>query len=304
MMRFAYIAVLFVFAGCCSFDNCSSSRFNIATFNLRVPADKGKNSLPARIPRIIHVIKTHEFDVFGVQESVPFTANSITRAFPEFARLGVGRNFGGIGESCDIYYRRSRFECLDYKTFWLSATPQLSGSKYRKAGCPRICIWVKLKDKATGRIFNYLNTHLDHASSQARMNGVKVICANGLDDLLEKGETVFLTGDLNSALPNEKPDGAKGMNADEMAKLAANNPIALLYTKLVDTYYATETPHIGSAGTYHAYGGLKNPARIDYIFATKDVRVLSHKTVNDRPGGLHPSDHDAVVARVELASHD
>ena len=83
-------------------------------------------------------------------------------------------------------------------------------------------------------------------------------------------------------------------------ELSKTNPIALLASILVDTYSVSEAPHIGTDGTYHAYGSVKSYYRIDYMFATKDVRVLSHKTVNDRPDGKFPSDHDAVVVRVEL----
>ena len=38
--------------------------------------------------------------------------------------------------------------------------------------------------------------------------------------------------------------------------------------------------------------------RLDYVFATGNVRVLRHVTCNDRPDGKFPSDHDAVFARL------
>ena len=77
------------------------------------------------------------------------------------------------------------------------------------------------------------------------------------------------------------------------------HPIVTAAQTLHDTLFRTETPHEGPVKTYQGYKPT-NLARIDYVFATGNVRVLRHVTCNDRPGGKFPSDHDAVMVRLRI----
>lgn len=292
MKKLLYIAALAALTGCTS--------FTVSSFNIRCPFDKGDNHWTLRVPRIVKVVKDHGFDIFGVQEAVSTVADRIQAELPGFSRIGCGREFNCTGESNYIFYDSKRFECLDYGTFWLSETPLVAGSRYKGAGCPRTCTWGVFKDLRTGRKFRFFNTHLDHISSQARIDGVRVIIENGLADAIAKGETVLLTGDMNETLANpDSPEALKTVVGDVLQEAAKTNPIALLSTQLNDTYAMSETPH---KGTHKTFQGFKPDFRfrIDYVYATDDVRVLSHATINDRPGGKYPSDHDAVAAVVEL----
>ena len=40
--------------------------------------------------------------------------------------------------------------------------------------------------------------------------------------------------------------------------------------------------------------------RTYYVFTSGNVRVLRHVTCNDRPNGKFPSDHDAVLVRLQI----
>jgi endonuclease/exonuclease/phosphatase family metal-dependent hydrolase len=67
-----------------------------------------------------------------------------------------------------IYYRRSRVEVLEEGHFWLSPTPAEPYSfGYGNTGNARMVTWARFRDRATGARFHVLNTHFDHASSDA-----------------------------------------------------------------------------------------------------------------------------------------
>lgn len=304
---FGFLAIALL-AGCASFkyDKKTADSFNIASYNIRCPADKGDNHWTLRIPRIVGVIEKYDLDIFGVQEAVKEVTDKLQSELNGYRRIGCGRELACDGESNYIFYKENRFECLDYGTFWLSNTPLISGSRYKGAGCPRTCTWGRFKDLKTGKVFTYYNTHLDHISSQARLDGAKVLYNNGLKAALENGESVFLTGDMNETLA--KVTDAKSIaavNGPHLAKSSKKgntpdvNPIAFFESILKDSYATTETPHKGTSETFHGFKPV-NKCRLDYVYTSANVRVLSHVTANDRPDGKYPSDHDAVIAVVEI----
>ena len=278
----------------------AEDEFSIATFNVRCPGDKEDLRWYCRMPRVAQIVRDHDFDVFGVQEAVPGEMAILEEELPEFSTVGCGRNKDRGGEGMYIFYRRGRFDCLENGTFWLSETPDVPGSKYVGAGCPRTCTWALLRDRVTGRTFRYFNTHLDHISSKARWDGMQVLLRHGVRPAKARGETIFLTGDLNETLDEtDDPKAIVELQGPRLAESAKENPIALVSTELKDTYGMSETPHVGTYKTFHGYKGTPR-CRIDYIFATPDVKVRSHATLNDKPGGRFASDHYPVVATVGL----
>lgn len=307
MKKILLIAALAPLFGCLSIGDCSrktDESFTIASYNIRGPFDKGDNHWTVRIPRMVGVIEKYDLDIFGVQEAVKPITDKLQLELAGYRRIGCGRELDCSGESNYIFYKADRFECLEYGTFWLSNTPLVSGSRYKGAGCPRTCTWGRFKDLKTGRVFTYYNTHLDHVSSKARLDGAKVLYDNGLKQSLDRGETVFLTGDMNETL-SVSVDAKKiaERNGPRLSKNKGktkdDNPIAFFESILKDSYATTETTHEGTSETFHGYMPVSK-CRIDYVYTTDNVRVLSHLTANDRPDGKYPSDHDAVVAVVEI----
>ncbi len=273
--------------------------FTIASFNIRVAADGGDNEWSLRLPRIAATARKRRFDIFGVQEALPEQRAGLDAALPGWARVGEGRDGNDAGEAMCIYYSTNRFECLDSGTFWLSETPHAPASRSWGSACRRTCTWGLFRDRATGRKFRFYNTHLDHISHQARANGMDTILKEMMR--MSQGETVFLAGDMNdsfASLPPAEREELRKCNGPQLSGGARpSHPISAAMQTLYDTYRRTETPHEGPAETFHGYKP-RNIARIDYIFASGDVRVLKHATCDDRPGGKFPSDHDAVCAEV------
>ena len=102
-------------------------------------------------------------DVVGMQEvTVTWRKWLDSYVFNEsYAGVGeVRSNNANDGlEANPIYYRKDKFDLLEYGTFWLSSTPDVVGSKIETevevdgqmvkytANYPRICTWVHLKER-------------------------------------------------------------------------------------------------------------------------------------------------------------
>ena len=248
------------------------------------------------------MINDRRFDIVGMQELAPKQRAYLDRELGDgWARIGIGRLPDDQGESMSIYYRKDRFECLGTDTFWLSETPRTPGSRSWDTACPRCCTWGLFRDRRTGRTFRYYNTHLDHVSNEARVKGMRVLLAEMRR--LSQGETVFLTGDMNAHykhVPAEdrvRLEAGGGPVIDDPETIGG--PIAAALHTLYDTRLRSETPHEGPLFTFSGYRP-SNVCLIDFIFATGNVRVLRHVTCNERPDGIHPSDHDAVMARMVI----
>jgi len=144
---------------------------HVMTWNIRYdnPGD-GENAWPHRKDWVAEIIRREKADIIGLQEVLKGQLDDLTQRLPEMVAYGVGRDDGKMkGEYAPILYRRDRFELLDKSTFWLSKTPDVSGSKDWDAALTRIASWVKLKDKQTGKVFYFINTHFDHRGAEARL---------------------------------------------------------------------------------------------------------------------------------------
>ena len=142
----------------------------------------------------------------------------------------------------------------------------------------RICVYVILKEIATGKEFAVFNTHLDHVSDEARINGIKVV----LDKIAQFGDLPsVLMGDLNAKEDSETIQSAYESFDDGM-KLAA----------------ITE-----DTSTYHNWGNEANAKRIDYILTSKgDATVSEYHVVDNCHDGVYSSDHASIY--VELKFND
>ncbi len=90
--------------------------------------------------------------------------------------LGVGRDDGKQkGEYSAIFYDTTRLQAIQSKTFWLSETPEMPGSKSWDAAITRVVTWVKFRDRKTKKIFFAFNTHFDHIGQVARRESAKLL---------------------------------------------------------------------------------------------------------------------------------
>lgn len=261
-------------------DRVPPTELVVATYNLRLdlPSD-GLDAWPHRREAVTALVRRHGFDVLGTQEGLAHQIDELAR-MPGYEAVGVGRDDGARGgEFAAIVYRADRFERLAAGDFWLSETPERPSKGWDARCCNRLATWVRLRDRASGRVFVALSVHFDHEGAVARRESARLVLRRLHE--IAAGDPVICVGDFNAT--------------------PASEPIGIMAAVLRDARQVSETPPRGPVGTFN---GFKRDAalldRIDYIFLGPSWRVRSYQVLTDTHNASYPSDHLPVVARVVL----
>lgn len=253
------------------------------TFNIRYnePRD-GVNAWPNRKQKVADVIRFHKADLVGVQEALIGQLEDLEKLLPSFAWCGVGRTDGKHdGEFSAILYKKARFKLLECKTFWLSPTPEIAGSKGWDAAYPRVVTFAKFRDNLSKKTFYHFNTHFDHIGVKARFESAKMII--GRIRNASSGIQSVLTGDLNV---KEDSEAYKTLTAADSG--------------LKDARYISRNGHFGGNSTFNAFKEMQPANKIDYVFVTPGIQVFEHGVLSDNWDGLWASDHLPVLAEIML----
>lgn len=252
----------------------------IMTFNLRtISTSDGINNFPNRCPLILERLPEYSPDVIGFQEIQPPMYEWLVANLPDYYIVGGGRGAKRDNEAVCIAFKKDKFTLCDCETFWLSATPDIPGTRYSgdQSVCPRICTQVTLKPK-DGDPFRVYNVHTDHVGHVARVLAANQVLQKISSDNGRSKMKLFVTGDFNA-----EPDD-----------LCITTMINYGGTPIVDL-----TKDVGL--TYHAYGScFEENHKIDYIFADADTKCVSCVKLTDVKDGVYLSDHYPVMATVEL----
>ena len=259
-----------------------AQKLTIGTYNIRYdnPKDTG-NLWVDRAPVVVSLILFHDFDVFGTQEGYKNQLDDIINALPQYIYYGVGRNDGkDAGEHSAIFYKKDEFNLLNKGDFWLSQTPDKPGLGWDATCCNRICSWVYLQHKKSGKKFYFFNAHFDHQGVQARKESSKLILQK-INDIAGNSPVLF-TGDLN------------GSHTSEWYQAIATSG------KLKDTYKEVKYPYANNA-SFNGFGSTKGSTDIiDHIFITNHFTVSKWGVLTDTYDGKYPSDHFPVLAEVTI----
>lgn len=255
----------------------------IVTWNMRLdtPSD-GINAWPNRKNLFIEVLKSGKPSVFGLQEALFNQVQDVEKAFPQFARVGGGREDGKTkGEFSAIFFDTTLYTSSASGTFWLSQTPSVPGSMGWDAACTRVVTWTQLVVKQSGKRFFVFNTHFDHMGQVARRNSALLLLR--AVDSLAGAAPAFITGDFNAepgsepySILTDKRNPSHLLNAFHLAEFA-------------DTPFYTYTGF--------KVGGIRGET-IDYIFLNQKQKVLTYFVNTYNTGGYYPSDHLPVKAVV------
>ena len=257
----------------------ADGEITIMSANVRcyAPDDLFKKSWFYRADLLIEDVNSVKPDIIGFQEVSILHYGYLQKAMPDYDSELMYRDNWILSEGCPIFYRTDKYEKIDSGSFWLSETPEVM-SKDWGAAHYRIATYIILKDKISGREFVVFNTHLDHVSEEARINGIQVV----LDKIEEFGGLpAFLMGDLN-AYPDEET-------------------ILFTHESFDDAHVIAEKRDDGA--TFHKWGTKSdgNDKRIDYIMISKgDATVSEYRIVNNKHGDAYSSDHYSVYIKVTL----
>ena len=277
-IRFVFLlslAVMLICGGCGSREKDVEIKY--ISYNIRYAnTSDGDNAWDIRKPATKEMIEREQPDVFGLQEALIGQLQYIDSNFPQYSRVGVGRDDGKEdGEFMAVYYRNDKFKLLENGNFWLSETPDQCSMGW-DAACKRIVTWAKLKDLDSKKVFYVFNTHLDHVGEVAREQSILLIVKRINEIVKDDKMPVLLSGDFNSNVSSPIFDPLKNIMKDSRAILPESEWIP----------------------TYNSFGN-GGDSMIDYIFY-KNAEVQDFKTLNGDYGKPYISDHYPVMATFKM----
>jgi endonuclease/exonuclease/phosphatase family metal-dependent hydrolase len=287
MKKFCLLSVsilLVFFSGC--HKNSDEYTLKVMTFNIRYdnPADNF-NAWPYRASFVCRFLNNEGPDLFGMQEVLASQYEYLDSVMTDYSSVGIGRTDGiKAGEMNPVFFRKERFELIRTKTFWLSETPEVAGSKAWGANLPRIVTWVELSEKNTHEHFYFFNTHFAHDSDSARIMSAGLLL-NKVDSIAA-GFPFIITGDFNML------HSSKGYEI--LTGPYESVPL------LSDSYAITEKRPIGPAYTFNGFSDSTSSGRIDYIFVRYGLKVREHRTFIRKEHGIYISDHWPVMTKVSI----
>ena len=261
----------------------SADEIKVMSFNVRTTLEESnpENSWDNRKEACVELIKDHMPTILGVQEAK--YAHHWTYLKQQLAAdydgYGVSRDTGkesGTGETMGILYNRRIVEMIEGGTFWLSETPN-TPSKGFGANYSRCATWGVFKHKSSGKKFCYINTHIDHQSELAQVEGMKLI--SNFFEKYKNDYPLFITADFNMRSDNVAfdPIEAYMYNTREVAP-----------EELTD--YDT---------TYNGYV-TTNDSIIDHIYCSNYLKVVEYHTIDEDYGVPFVSDHYPIYSIIKI----
>ena len=284
LLIYSFAFLVFAFAGCSR--KTDREAIKVMTFNIRYDNPRDSiNAWPNRAFQVYEFIRNEKPDLLGMQEVLLRQYVILDSALTDYTSVGVGRDDGAKGgEMNPVFFRKDRFDMIRTITFWLSATPDIPGSKGWGASLPRIVTWMELADKITHEHFFFFNTHFAHDSDSARIMSSKILLAEVAR--ISDGFPFIITGDFNM-LPSSTGYSILTGPAESIPALK-------------DSYTISEKKPWGPAYTFNGFSDKQGTGRIDYIFIKNGLRALEHRTLIKKERGIFISDHWPVEATISL----
>lgn len=310
--------------------------YNVMCANCTAESDTNTNALPwsERRGAVVANIKSRMPDIIGVQEASQGWLNEPGQA-------------GGLSQFEDLLQRlkdaganyaisnNKRNNCVDSTTptncvyadqgasqgtriFYNPATVELvkTGSKALPLASvpenPRFFAWAIAKQKSTGKLFFFGDTHLSTSKADGFYE-LRKQQAEAIVSVIKQenaaGLPVLMTGDLNSS-KWQKPSNAP---YDVFTNFGLVDPLGNDYWEDFPSMEATAEKRINAhLDSWNGFASVApgvanksaNGSYIDYILTTR-MRVSQWETVAniDSAGsfvGIIPSDHNMLVAKVGL----
>lgn len=244
------------------------------SFNLRCTG-VGETSVEYRQSLLISQLNEYGADSMGFQEANIEWLLYLKEGLTDYDYVGRTRFDGDVlGEASPVFYRKDKLDLIDYDTFWLSKTPDKVGSKDWGSQNIRVCTWALLENKETKERYVHFNTHLDHISSKAREEQMKVLLSK-INEFVDE-YPVVLTGDFN----------------DKVGSAMYNEAVAVL------TDSRTVAPVTDNKPTYHNYGTKKD--LIDFVFVNSSFTPLVYHVIDDQLLGAYLSDHFGIYVDLKF----
>ena len=242
----------------------TSANNNIICLNLRRDSyTDGLNNWKYRRNAIIDMIDHYKPGVFCVQECMPhmwrFLKKNTKENYNGFFLDAFTKkiSFIPVSEGIGIIYA-DYYKCFDKGYFNLSKKFGFKTKNWR------VCQYVGLTNTITGESFYVFNTHLDHESREARIEGCALIDKK-IKEITGSYQT-FICGDFNAEVTWH---GVK---------------------EFAEIYYCDALPT-----TVTWFGKKNGEICIDFIFSKYDTKPHYYNIITDTFGVPYLSDHYPLI---------
>lgn len=253
------------------------------SFNLRYNnPDDGENAWPNRKEFVISLIEKYNPDLIGLQEALPEMVEYLSENLAEYVYWGRPRDEDEEDESSGILFKNNIWEQMDGGHFWLSEDPGSEGSKLDGVSLPRMVSWVKLKRKIDNISYHYFNTHYAFENEYIREKET-LIFVEQIEKITKMKiniiKNLIISGDFNA------------IDSEKCIKMWKE------YGNLNDTFDGRKDNQ-ENFGTFHGWSGNAGNKRIDYIFVSKEFKILDYQVIKEKNEDRYPSDHFPIISRI------
>ncbi|MBQ8893147.1 MAG: endonuclease/exonuclease/phosphatase family protein [Clostridia bacterium] len=255
------------------------NKLKIVDYNVRCVDDGVGKTIEERAVRFEDLMNRLDPDIMGLQEVTPRWLDYLTENFTDdYEYLHRWRSVTSE-EGTPIFWKKDKFKLVDSGYFWLSDTPDReSKADNWGADCYRICMWVKLKVKATGKEFLFFNTHFDYKNDTCHVNSAKVVIQQATKLRGFSKYAIFCTGDYNMGR------NGKGYQA--------------MYQKFADL---NADLNDDLSPTTNGYNESNGGSIIDYVFYSPQlVKPLKYQVLNEKIFDGYISDHRGIYVEAAL----
>ncbi|KAK1783618.1 Endonuclease/exonuclease/phosphatase [Copromyces sp. CBS 386.78] len=280
----------------------SSARIHIrfVSFNIRYATKSpvpGEQPWTTRRPRLcaqLNFLTSGHDSAFLCLQEVLFSQLMDIQDYlgPSWGHIGRGREDGKLaGEFSPIFFRVDQWECEDWKTYWLSETPEKPSVGW-DAVLERIVTVGSFRHKATGKPVIVMSTHFDHRGQVAREESSKLILklASEWRQMNRHSDPpLVLGGDLNST-PTDRAYKTLTSSDSGLQDTSAVFPDELKYGNRKITYTSFGEPD-------------EEPKTIDFLFVQRPptLKLMLFGILSNKfDDGVLLSDHRPVFLDVEV----
>ncbi len=246
----------------------------VVSFNIRCCDDPEGHSVAERSVRLLRILQDEEPDLIGMQEYRdiwgPYISEKMAKSYD---CLNICRTTTGWKESAPLYWKKDRFACEEKRWFWFSDTPEVESGGWDTTGHKRLCSYVTLSEKESGKRFRFFNTHFGFGDHCQRSS---VALIRKKCDELPKLPTI-LTGDFNFT------------------------PDTPYYAAMTDFLRDSCDKELRKSPTYHGYKPDSDAAvHIDYCFYGTGLACRDYRILRRTFDGYFPSDHYGICAELSF----
>ena len=272
--------------------------------NLRYAGNKKEigtdNEASIRRHRLQWLVKKYDPDIVGMQEVNDRWIEMLQEDFgAEYELYYQYRGaLKGSNESEPVMWKKDKFEKVEEGSFWLSETPGQANPPGFDQYYPRICNWVRLREKESGRIIRVGSTHFGFYKEN--LEPIKVIRALFEKECEIAGEEPYLfMGDFNIAYLGEKYNALVDTKVFYDLRPAAEKAAKEGKCTLGDIRVGTNNGFVHPDGKRvidYIMGGANAPIEIQKFGYCYERPAVPEKGINEG----FVSDHFTVFAQVEV----